>query len=1230
LGIFTKPEKWVAVRRAAVSAPERPRISRVTRRLAASFVVGLLAAPFVGAAPSLAESPTAPSLNTESACPAPEPGYAQCYALIRTDVAPSAQPAPSPQGTPGSGPWGPADLQRAYALPTGSEGTGLTVAVVDAFDLPTAEADLAVYRSHFGLPPCTTANGCFRKVNQNGVQGSYPAADSGWGGEIALDIDMVSAICPKCKILLVEATNNSLTNLGTAVNRAVSMGAIAVSNSYGGSEGSWAGSYDTAYYKHPGVAITASTGDCGYNCATSTGVGYPASSPNVIAVGGTSLRSDSSARGWTETVWSGAGSGCSLYLAKPTWQHDSGCAKRTSADVSAVADPSTGVQVYVNSNWWQYGGTSASSPIIAATFALAGGPRPGSYPASYLYADPGDLNDVTSGNNDTTSHTCTIAYLCNGIAGYDGPTGLGTPKGVKAFTAPTGPTAPGKPTNLVATAANASAGLTWTAPSDDGGSTITSYPVTETEQSDSVVACTPIAATACTVSGLTNGTEYTFTIHAANVQGPGPESDPSKGVTPSAPTAPGKPTGVTAVAGMASASVAWTAGPANGSLISGFTATSDPGGKICATTGALTCVVDRLTIGQPYTFTVTATNGVGTGPASDPSAPVTPFAGTSYHPIPPVRLLDTRVGNGLTGKLTAGAPRTFRITTRGNIPVGAAAITANATIVNAGTASSVYIGPTEIARPPTFTIKFNKNDVTAFGITVALSETGTLSATYMATSGTTDLVLDVTGYFTPDGSGDTYHPLTPIRLLDTRYGNGLSGKLVASVPRTFLVAGRGGVPTYAKAVTGNLTVTGSNCSYAVYIGPAAIAKPDASTINFGKGQIRANSLTVILSPTGTLSATFLSSAGKTTDLVFDVTGFYTADLTGDSYVPIPPARTLDTRVANGLPGKVSANAPRTFQVTGRGRIPLTATGVTGILSVANQTSSYAVFLGPVATAKPSTSALNFEKTDAAANGVTVALGAGGSLSVTFLAGTGNTTNILLDVTGYFVRPSSQPAAWTADLYDTRADRWQDPDYTACTAASTESMLNTISYSRASSGLVWKTTTSYDTQESILAYERAHMTMLTSSLGTDPHGWRNALNYFGWGSMNAGVYRDSSYSSFDAAAKAAVSALAMYHKPVGILALAGGHAQVMTGYQVSGDDPSTGSMNFTIVGVDITDPYHWAARRDSWVSLADWSSGGTWVRFSPYLESDSPYRDPIDSKVGYDEWYGKWVIIDPVK
>ena len=226
--------------------------------------------------------------------------------------------------------------------------------------------------------------------------------------------------------------------------------------------------------------------------------------------------------------------------------------------------------------------------------------------------------------------------------------------------------------------------------------------------------------------------------------------------------------------------------------------------------------------------------------------------------------------------------------------------------------------------------------------------------------------------------------------------------------------------------------------------------------------------------------------------------------------------------------------------------------------------------------------------------------------------------------------ASAATTWSLDLYNSRAERWQDPDYAACTAASTESMLNTIAYDGSASAFVWSATTSYSTQESILAYERAHMTMLPSSAGSDPHGWRNALNYYGWGSVNAGVYRDASYGSFDAAARAAVSAMARTHKPVGILAHAGGHAEFVTGYVVTGADPKTGSMAFSISSVDLTDPLRSDGRRDTSITLAQWRSGGTWVRFSAYKETDSPYTDPIDGRVGRSEWYGKWVILEPVR
>jgi subtilase family serine protease len=268
-------------------------------------------------------------------------------------------------------------------------------------------------------------------VNQNGAASPLPApsGSTGWATEESLDVDMVSAICPKCHIYLVEATGPSTANLGTGVDSAVKVLKVKfVSNSYGGKDTAKDATYDTRYYKHPGVAVTASAGDSGYL------VSYPAASQFVTAVGGTDLtKATKTTRGWTETVWSGSGSGCSKYEAKPSWQTDKGCSKRTDNDVAADADPGTGVAIYDTydqGGWLQVGGTSVASPIIASVFALAGKPAKGTYPSSYPYAHTSDLNDVTSGNNGT----CTPAYLCTGEVGYDGPTGWGTPNGLGAFT----------------------------------------------------------------------------------------------------------------------------------------------------------------------------------------------------------------------------------------------------------------------------------------------------------------------------------------------------------------------------------------------------------------------------------------------------------------------------------------------------------------------------------------------------------------------------------------------------------------------------------------------------------------------------------------------------------------------------------------------------------------------------------------------------------------------------
>jgi len=350
-------------------------------------------------------------------------GRAVCFA-VRLDHYSSGRVrhATSPVGLT------PADLQAAYQLPGASAGAGMTVAIVDAYDDPAAEADLATYRAQFGLPACTTSTGCFRKVDQDGGT-SYPVVDEGWAQEISLDLDMVSAVCPRCHILLVEATSSAQSNLGRAVNTAVRLGADAVSNSYGGPDASDS-SYGR-YYHHPGVAITASAGDSGY------GVSYPASSKWVTAVGGTSLRRSSRARrGWTESAWDSSGSGCSDRNTT-TWQDTSltGCDGRAVADIAAVADPATGVAVYDSvtfeetSGWLTFGGTSAGAPMIAAAFALAGNTADvadGSYVWTHHRSG---VNDVTSGSNGD----CPTDRWCNAHYGWDGPTGWGTPSGVTAL-----------------------------------------------------------------------------------------------------------------------------------------------------------------------------------------------------------------------------------------------------------------------------------------------------------------------------------------------------------------------------------------------------------------------------------------------------------------------------------------------------------------------------------------------------------------------------------------------------------------------------------------------------------------------------------------------------------------------------------------------------------------------------------------------------------------------------
>ena len=388
------------------------------------------------------QTATAAGWAVRAACPAAGPRQARCFALyapqVKVNAAIAAKAAgrrvPPRASTPVG--WGAKDIESAYKLPV-SEGAGQTVALVDAYSTPHLASDLAVYRKEYGLPPCTTASGCLRIVNQQGRPSPLPQADpAGWGVEETLDVSMVSAACPLCKIILVEAKQPELADLGVAEDTAARLSAQVISNSYGARESGFSQA-DAKFYEHPGHVVVASSGDLGFGAAN-----FPANLAGVTSVGGTKLAKAAGARGWTESVWNNnfgaSASGCSAYVAKPSWQHDPHCPGRTVADVSALA---SNVPVYDSSitkrqggPWLTVYGTSAAAPIVAGVYALAGNAatvKPGNE-----YAHASALFDVTQGNNaffGTARDVCGDDYLCVAKKGYDAPTGLGTPDGTGAF-----------------------------------------------------------------------------------------------------------------------------------------------------------------------------------------------------------------------------------------------------------------------------------------------------------------------------------------------------------------------------------------------------------------------------------------------------------------------------------------------------------------------------------------------------------------------------------------------------------------------------------------------------------------------------------------------------------------------------------------------------------------------------------------------------------------------------
>jgi len=412
-----------------------------TSRIASTAGAALVVAGALSAAVPVAAAARAPVMR--QACPVARPRQLHCLTLyapqtaVNRAIAAKAAGQRVPPGSTTPVGWGATSIESAYKLPV-IKGAGQTIGIVDADSTPHLAADLAVYRRQYGLPPCTTASGCLRIVNQAGKPSPLPAPDPlGWGVEETLDVSMVSAACPRCKIIVVEGKAPTFADLAAAENTAVRLGANVVSNSYGAQESGLSQGYAKAY-DQPGHVIVASSGDSGFTAAS-----FPANLASVTAAGGTQLSRAHSARGWTEKAWhttrGATGSGCSAYAAKPAWQHDPHCPGRTVADVAAVAWDipiyDSSVPARLGGPWLTVGGTSAASPLIAGVYGLAGNAatiRPG-----HEYAHASALFDVITGNSDwlnsTHGATCGYDYLCVARTGYDAPTGLGSPDGTGAF-----------------------------------------------------------------------------------------------------------------------------------------------------------------------------------------------------------------------------------------------------------------------------------------------------------------------------------------------------------------------------------------------------------------------------------------------------------------------------------------------------------------------------------------------------------------------------------------------------------------------------------------------------------------------------------------------------------------------------------------------------------------------------------------------------------------------------
>ncbi|MBJ7608074.1 MAG: hypothetical protein JF887_01400 [Candidatus Dormibacteraeota bacterium] len=829
---------------------------RAVRLLAGLATASALLLSPAGILPAAAAPTTAPTGTASSIglCGSPQHAHRTC--LVRA-LTVNGQRYARPFAAPSFG-YTPNDIRSAYGLLGATGGANQTVAIIDAYDNPNAESDLAAYRAQWGLPACTTANGCFRKTDEHGGQSFVPASRNnpndpsyGWATEIDLDVQAVSAACPLCHILLVEGANSSDASLMNAITTAATLGATGISLSLGGCEQAPDQQYFDSVLHNTGLPITAGSGDSGFlsannpsqqdpnrRCVGPSGTplngapSFPASSPYVTAVGGTTLTHANSPRGWSETAWaysatkqSGGGSGCSTSEPKPAWQHDSGCANRMVADVAADGDPQTGLAVYDTwdaNGWSAYGGTSLSAPLIAGITALSGGLPAGTSAGQAWYKPGGAVNDVILGSNAPLATDCLPQpYLCNAGLGYDGPTGVGSPAGVLTPVAPpaaAGVYTPTAPFRLADT--RAGSGRQLQGQSLGQGQSVNVQLVG--------VDGVPANATAAVLNVTTTNTSSGSYLTAY----PGGTNPPL------------------------ASNLNFTAGQTVANLVT-VPIGANGGVGIFNQAGSADVIVDLEGYFVP-----------GTGPAG------------LYNPLSPVRVTDTRPGSGQANTGSTLAPDgtlAVQVLGVGGVPQsGVSAVVLNVTAASPSEAGYLTAFADGTVRPLASNLNFAPGQVVPNRVIVPVGADGKVSIYNWV--GSTDVIVDTGGWFTdasnPLATGSRFTPLAPTRVADTRRGSGLpmaGATLNGGDTRSVAVVAPAGLPAGVMAVAVNVTVAGPSSQSYLTVYPDATAQPLASDLNWVAGQVVPNLAVARLGSNGALAV--YNNLGRV-DVIVDVFGYW--------------------------------------------------------------------------------------------------------------------------------------------------------------------------------------------------------------------------------------------------------------------------------------------------------------------------------------------------------------------